>query len=543
MPNESKVTEEQASPETKEDASEAPGSTSLSGPRPLTAKDLPAGTMIDGKYRIESLLGQGGMGVVMAAEHLALRERVALKFLRVDDETGQAGFRSRFRREAQICAKIKNEHITRVIDVGTYQDAEYMVMEHLDGTDLRGFIRSRRTEALTPEEAVSIAVQVCDGLAEVHARNIVHRDLKPSNLFIVRRSDGSPLVKILDFGISKWGADLDASEEELTKTGAVLGSPKYMAPEQLFGSHAVDARADVWSVGAITYELLTGKPPFEEPTFARLCARLAAAEPPRRAKELRPDLSDELDAAVMLCLERNLTERIPNVAQLAGELLHAIGDPTAEVVRTRLLATLAGGTQTGEVATASVRSGEWVRASMSLSRTGSNPSGKLSITGTNPAHSAAPATIPAPAPEEQKSKKGLYIGLALLALIAIFAFTKMSSQSNDSKAGAGPAPTAAPTPTPSATQTATAAVEPSNTNTATATAATTATAEPPPTATATNAAAAKPVHTAKKPTGGSPAATPTPTPTVTAAPPPPPPPTATTPPTATKPVNPLEDRQ
>jgi serine/threonine-protein kinase len=479
------------------------------------------------------------MGIVMAAEHLQLRERVALKFLRVDDETGQS-FRSRFRREAQICAKIKNEHITRVIDVGTYQDAEYMVMEHLDGSDLRGFIRGLK-EPLTPQEAVELMVQVCDGLAEVHARGIVHRDLKPSNLFVVRRSDGTPLVKILDFGISKWGADLDVAEDELTKTGAVLGSPKYMAPEQLFGSHTVDARADVWSIGAIAYELLTGKPPFEEPTFARLCARLAASDPPRRAREMRPDLTEELDAAVMLCLERNLTDRIPNVAQLAGELLHAIGDATAETVRQRQLAILAGGTGSSELTTASVRSGEWVRASLSLSRTGANPSvGNFSISGTNPsANGAQVATIAPPADEKQSSKKSLYIALAVFALIAVFAIFRFSSpQGGDATAKTASTPSGTPSAAPTPTVAATPAVTTPSAAPTPTSAATLSTAEPSAT-TAPTHVATKPVL-GKKPVGAAPAATPAPTPTVTAAPPPV---VTTPPPEPKKPANPLEDRQ
>lgn len=502
------------------DETASPENVSASGPRPLTQADLPAGTVVD-KYKLGGVLGQGGMGLVVAAEHVQLREQVALKFLRVEGESGQ-GFRSRFRREAQICAQIKNEHITRVLDIGTYKDADYMVMERLAGRDLRGYLKLKAPLELAT--AVDFAVQACEGLAEVHARGVVHRDLKPSNLFVTQRSDGSQLIKILDFGISKWATEMDAEEEELTQTGAVLGSPKYMAPEQLFGSSTVDARADVWSIGAILYEMLTGRPPFEEPTFARLCVRISQGEPPARPRAKRPEIPEELDAAVMLCLEPNIANRLPNVATIAGELLAAIGDPLADPVRERLQVVLDGGTLSPSSQIPLMRSGQYVAAS--LTRTGSQ-SGARSAPST-----ASAVDVDVTAPPERGRRKVVFALAALVAAIAIF-FALRS--------GAPPPPAAAtapPEPTPTATlEQAKAAIAPPvaasaepEADPAKAPSAAATTAAPKPAFAKTKAAVAK----TAEPTA---AATP-------ATPPPPPPPAPS--PVAKEPPksgSPLEDRQ
>ncbi|HEX8794589.1 MAG TPA: serine/threonine-protein kinase [Polyangiaceae bacterium] len=302
-------------------------------------KDLTVGTIVDGKYRIDEVLGRGAMGVVVAATHLQLGERVALKFLRYRSKGVNDDFQSRFKREARVSARLKNEHITRVIDVGVWRDhVPYMVMDYLNGTDLRQALK--REGPLQVAQAIDYVVQVCVGISEAHAAGIVHRDLKPSNLFITRRPDGSDLVKILDFGISKWSAE-EAEIEELTQTGVVLGSPKYMAPEQLFGSNEVDTRADVWSIGAILYELLTGRPPFDLPTFTKICAELSTDRPPPRPSEKRPEITPELEAVILKCFMRDPNTRIQNVAELAGDLLDAVEAPFAEPMRQKIASTLA----------------------------------------------------------------------------------------------------------------------------------------------------------------------------------------------------------
>ncbi|MGZ3473143.1 MAG: protein kinase domain-containing protein [Polyangiales bacterium] len=498
--------------------------------RQLSARDFPIGLIIDGKYQVESILGQGGMGIVVAAKHVQLKERVALKFLRVEqssEDTG--GFKSRFRREAQIAAKIRNEHITRVIDVGVWKDTEFMVMEHLDGKDLRQVMRASPAGGMDVARAVDFAMQACEGLAEVHARGVVHRDLKPSNLFVVPRSDGGELIKILDFGISKWVADMDVQDDELTKTGAVLGSPKYMAPEQLFGSNSVDARADVWSVGAITYEMVTGRPPFDEPTFARLCARLASGTPPKKPREHRPDLSEQLEAAIMLCLEPNLDQRIPNVAALAGELLAAVGDEFAEPLRQRLQLVLDGGIPVSTTGTnpSLMRSGSYVAHSLSLSRTGSASGSKSAAA----VLAATGETAVAPAPE--KKSRGGIIAVAVVLLLAGLFFVFRRGQATEHQT---PAPTGSATESAKA-QPSIAATSATNTATSAPTSAV-----PAPASTSASAAPTKAVvqPVIKKNGTVKTAEPPPPTATTAAPPPPPPPPPATT---TAKPNNPLEDRQ
>ncbi|MGH7297720.1 MAG: serine/threonine-protein kinase, partial [Polyangiaceae bacterium] len=271
--------------------------------------------------------------------HLHLGERVALKFLRYKAKAGVGDdFASRFKREARVSAKLKNEHITRVIDVGVWRDhVPYMVMDYLEGTDLRQVMKA--TGALPLPLAIDYTVQVCEGIAEAHSIGIVHRDLKPSNLFLTKRPDGSDILKILDFGISKWKAD-ESEIDELTQTGVVLGSPKYMAPEQLFGSSEVDSRADVWSTGAILYEMLAGRPPYDMPTFTKICAELSTNRMPPSLVERRAEIPPALEAAVMRCFERTPDQRMPNVAELAGAVLDAVGAPFAEQVRARIAAML-----------------------------------------------------------------------------------------------------------------------------------------------------------------------------------------------------------
>ncbi len=318
-----------------------PGATSIDPDEEGKAllSDLSVGSVVDGKYRVDQVLGRGAMGVVVAATHLQLGEKVALKFLRYRAKAGvNDDFQTRFRREARVSAKLRNEHITRVIDVGVWRDhVPYMVMDYLAGTDLRDVVKA--SGALPIGTAIEYTVQVCDGIAEAHANGVVHRDLKPSNLFVTKRPDGSDLIKILDFGISKWSAG-EAAVDELTQTGVVLGSPKYMAPEQLFGSSEVDARADVWSVGAILYEMLCGRPPFDLPSFTKICAELSTDRLPPSLVARRPEITPELEAVVMKCFVRTPENRIANVAELAGDILAAVQAPFADAVRSKIAYTL-----------------------------------------------------------------------------------------------------------------------------------------------------------------------------------------------------------
>jgi serine/threonine-protein kinase len=274
-----------------------------------------------GKYRIERVLGMGGMGVVVAATHVTLEERVAIKFL-LPHALSNAEAVARFLREARAAVRIKSEHVARVTDVGQLENGSpYMIMEYLDGADL-GSIAHRRG-ALPIEDSVEYVLQACEAIAEAHALGIIHRDLKPANLFVVQRADGTPSVKVLDFGISKV-AGLSASAGSgsdlgMTKTSTIMGSPLYMSPEQMASARDVDPRTDVWALGAILYELLAGKVPFQADTITQLCAMILQ-QPAPALRNARPDAPEALQGVIQRCLEKDRNLRYANVAEFANAL-------------------------------------------------------------------------------------------------------------------------------------------------------------------------------------------------------------------------------
>jgi eukaryotic-like serine/threonine-protein kinase len=276
------------------------------------------GEILAGKYRVERVLGMGGMGVVVAALHLALDERVAIKFL-LPEALANAEAVARFAREARAAVKIKSQHVARVIDVGTLETgAPYMVMEFLKGQDLSNHLRE--SGALPVVDAVDFVLQACEALAEAHALGIVHRDLKPANLFLTTLADGSPCVKVLDFGISKvTNPSASGPDLGMTKTQTMMGSPLYMSPEQMASSRDVDGRADLWAIGTILYELLTGRVPFNADTMPQLCAMILQYPPPP-PRSLRPEIPEGLVHVVLRCLEKDRTRRFANVAELAHAL-------------------------------------------------------------------------------------------------------------------------------------------------------------------------------------------------------------------------------
>jgi eukaryotic-like serine/threonine-protein kinase len=284
------------------------------------------GTVINDKYRVKGMIGKGGMGLVVAAEHMQLGETVALKFLtRMTEDVAE--FRSRFVREARVTAKLRGEHIARTLDFGLLEDGvPFMVMEYLEGTDLHKMMRATGT-GLPVEQAVDFIVQACEGLAEAHCLGVVHRDLKPSNLLVTHRLDGTELIKILDFGVSKVGPTGDEQQEVLTATNVLLGSPRYMSPEQLQDSCLVDHRADIWSLAVILFELLSGTAPFSGSSTPVLCAAILGDIPPKSLRGLRPDVPEALEQAILHGLERDRNNRPQEVGIFAEELLVAIGYP------------------------------------------------------------------------------------------------------------------------------------------------------------------------------------------------------------------------
>jgi serine/threonine protein kinase len=286
-------------------ASDAPTS-------PLLARP---GVVVAGKFRVERILAEGGMGVVVAATHIQLDRPVALKFLRADISANLEAL-ARFTREAKAAAQLKSEHVAHVLDVGVTDDGTpYMVMEYLDGQSLYRVLQTQGP--LSIASAADYAIQTCEGLAEAHARGIVHRDVKPDNLFLIERSPGWRSIKILDFGISK----IPLTDANNIATGVIMGSPCYMSPEQLRSTATVDHRTDIWSLGATLYELLTDKAAFDASlTLPELVATILH-KPPPSLPALRPDIPAELAAVIGRCLEKDREARFASAAELARALL------------------------------------------------------------------------------------------------------------------------------------------------------------------------------------------------------------------------------
>jgi serine/threonine-protein kinase len=277
------------------------------------------GEVLAGKYRVERVLGAGGMGVVVAAHHIQLDQKVALKFL-LPQALGNPEAVARFVREARAAVKIQSEHVARVSDVGQLENgAPYMVMEFLQGGDLAQWLK--QNGPLPFDQAADFVLQACVAVADAHALGIVHRDLKPANLFCVRRSDGQLTIKVLDFGISK-STSLGSSGPgmDLTKTSALMGTPLYMSPEQMRSSRDVDGTTDIWALGVILFELIAGKPPFYADSITELVMKVGN-DPPQPLRTFRPDAPGGLDAVIGKCLEKDRTRRYRNIGELAVALL------------------------------------------------------------------------------------------------------------------------------------------------------------------------------------------------------------------------------
>ncbi|HZF52614.1 MAG TPA: serine/threonine-protein kinase [Polyangiaceae bacterium] len=277
------------------------------------------GEIIAGKFKVERVLGQGGMGVVLAARHIELRQPVAIKFL-LPQALQLPDASARFLREARAAAAIESEHVARVLDVGTLETgAPYMVMEYLTGRNLKEVLQAHAH--LPVEEAVDYVIQVCRALGVAHSLGIVHRDLKPANLFLAERADGSKVVKVLDFGLSKVtaGGDGVPVEQGLTATHVVVGTPHYMPPEQLRSLKYVDARGDLWALGVILYELITGQKPFDGSSMPEVFAMIIAGVPPP-IRPIQPDVTRELEELILRCLEKDPSRRIQTVQELSASL-------------------------------------------------------------------------------------------------------------------------------------------------------------------------------------------------------------------------------
>jgi len=394
------------------------------------------GDLLAGKYRVERVLGVGGMGIVVAARHEQLEQRVAIKFVR-DEALGNEEAVERFLREARSAVRLKSEHAARVLDVGTLESgAPYMVMEYLEGSDLSVVLEERGP--LPVEEAADYIVQACEAVAEAHAAGIVHRDIKPQNLFLARTVGGAARIKVLDFGVAKslvssGGAAMGA----LTQTRSMLGSPLYMSPEQMRSSRDVDARADVWALGVVLFELLTRRWPYEAESMPELCLKVVS-DPPLSLASLRSDVSPEVVTIVERCLEKEPGKRFANAAELASALEPMVPAASRITVERARLAMGTTGGKTGALASAPTL----LASSDSQARTGPTPAAWGSGKGQ------------APAPDKARSP-ALWIGVGF-AVAAAIGVGVLLFRSSDSAAPAPPvvpvaATAAPPLPVPAAT--------------------------------------------------------------------------------------------
>ncbi len=283
--------------------------------------DLALGQVYGEKYRISRLLGQGSMGAVYEGENIRIHRKVAIKTLH-QGMAEKGDTLARFEREAQAAGRIGSKHICEVLDMGDLPDgSRYMVMEHLEGVTLAQHIRS--SGRLKPTEASPIVQQLLDGLGAAHAAQIIHRDLKPANVFLLRQPGRDDFVKILDFGVSKFS--VLSEEMSMTRTGAVLGTPYYMSPEQAKGARGTDARSDLYAVGVILYECITGQVPFSAETFNELLFRIVLESPPP-AESFVPDLPPEFAALIRKSMAREPADRF----QTAEEFKKALADWSAK---------------------------------------------------------------------------------------------------------------------------------------------------------------------------------------------------------------------
>jgi serine/threonine protein kinase len=276
---------------------------------PTTGDPLPPsyrfeGELIGDRYRLRSIIGEGGMGIVYEGLHEKLGSRVAVKFLRTDLNLSKETI-SRFENEAKIAAALGHRNIVRIFDMGSFESVPYFVMEFLDGVPLDEIIEDKGT--LGVPQAVDIVIQILEALNAVHFKGVIHRDLKPENVIIVNEPGGGEIVKILDFGICRLQTDA-CSAMRMTKTGAVFGTPYYMSPEQAEGRRDIDSRADLYSVGAILYKMLTGRTPFVGENYNTVIVNIINKEPPLPRK-YNMEIPRDLETVIVKSLERNRDKR------------------------------------------------------------------------------------------------------------------------------------------------------------------------------------------------------------------------------------------
>jgi serine/threonine-protein kinase len=398
------------------------------------------GDVIAGKYEIIQLIGTGGMGFVVAANHIELGEKVALKFLRTDCLANQE-LVGRFAREARAAVKIKSEYVARVFDVGSLPNgAPFIVMEYLEGQDLYEIVHDNGP--LPIHTAVEYIMQACEALAVAHAAGIVHRDIKPENLFLTRRTTGMDIIKVLDFGISKVALTGSVFESTLplVKTMMPMGSPVYMSPEQIRASSDIDPRTDIWSLGCVLFELLTGHAPFEAPSITLLTATILEQAAPLLRTQC-PEAPAELEAIVDRCLEKDPNRRYQDIGELAVALYRFAPR------RARLSA---------ERSVQVLRAAGLSQATLELSSIHPPPGDGSDVGVILPGKAATRTTGPAavsmkdiPQPSAGPSKMVVMLGVVAIAAAATFVFLRQrAAPSGVAPAPAVAMPATAPQPPP-----------------------------------------------------------------------------------------------
>lgn len=320
------------------------------------------------KYEVLDVLGGGGMGRVLRARHRQLRQLVAIKLLAHDLRASEAV--TRFLREARAVARIRGPHVAHVMDAGILRNGQpYIVMEYLQGQDLGRLIASRGRVPV--EQAVGFILQTLEALAEAHALKIIHRDIKPANLFATRVAGGDTSIKILDFGLAKTAHAFDTLDPGVTERGAVLGTPSYMSPEQFVDAQDVDARADIWGVGATLFELLTGVPPFTGTNLPQVYTAVMHRPVPS-LRSCAPELPEGLECVVAKCLMRERAERYLDVAEFAAALA-PFADPSAHDQIQRIERIVRGVLDPADLSEAAPEQAALELASSSVSRASKQP--------------------------------------------------------------------------------------------------------------------------------------------------------------------------